>query len=85
MCGRFAQRLPTKKIAKKFKVEEVPPLAERYNVAPTQAVLAVRDGGGAREAAFFKWGLVPRWAKDPTIGNKREFDVILEQNQQLNF
>lgn len=70
MCGRFAQRTPSKKIAKKFKVEEVPPLAERYNVAPTQAVLAVREGGDAREAAFFKWGLVPRWAKDPAIGNR---------------
>jgi putative SOS response-associated peptidase YedK len=70
VCGRFAQKSPTKKIAKKFEVEDVPPLAERYNVAPTQAVLAVREGDGAREAAFFKWGLVPRWAKDPAIGNK---------------
>lgn len=70
MCGRFAQRSPSKKIAKKFKVEEVPPLAERYNVAPTQTVLAVRGAGDAREASFFKWGLVPRWAKDSGIGNK---------------
>jgi putative SOS response-associated peptidase YedK len=68
MCGRFAQRSPAKKVAKKFKVEEVPSLAERYNVAPTQAILAVRKGTDAREAAFFKWGLVPRWAKDPAIG-----------------
>jgi hypothetical protein len=35
VCGRFAQKSPTKKIAKKFKVEEAPPLAERYNVAPS--------------------------------------------------
>ena len=60
MCGRFAQRSPSKKIAKKFKVEEVPPLAERYNVAPSQAVLAVREGSDGREASFLKWGLVPR-------------------------
>jgi putative SOS response-associated peptidase YedK len=70
MCGRFAQKSPTKKIAKKFEVEDVPPLAERYNVAPSQAVLAVRDTSGGREASFLKWGLVPRWAKDAAIGNR---------------
>jgi putative SOS response-associated peptidase YedK len=70
MCGRFAQRSPSGKLSKKFKVEEVPPLAERYNVAPTQAVLGIREYGDARAAAFFKWGLVPSWAKDPAIGNK---------------
>jgi putative SOS response-associated peptidase YedK len=70
MCGRFAQRSPAKKVAKQFKVEEVPPLAERYNVAPAQMILGIREEGRAREATFFKWGLVPRWAKDPGIGNK---------------
>jgi putative SOS response-associated peptidase YedK len=70
MCGRFAQKSPAKKIAKKFEVEGVPPLAERYNVAPAQAVLAVREASAAREAVFLKWGLVPRWAKDPAIGNR---------------
>ena len=70
MCGRFAQRSPSRKVAKQFKVEEVPPLAERYNVAPAQAVLAVREASEGREAALLKWGLVPRWSKDPGIGNK---------------
>lgn len=70
MCGRFAQRSPARKVAKQFGVEEVPPLAERYNVAPAQMILGIRGEGGAREATFFKWGLVPRWAKDPGIGNK---------------
>jgi putative SOS response-associated peptidase YedK len=60
MCGRFARKSPAKKIAKQFKVEEVPPLAERYNVAPTQVILGIREKGDAREAMFFKWGLVPR-------------------------
>jgi putative SOS response-associated peptidase YedK len=70
MCGRFAQKSPAKKISKQFKVEEVPPLVERYNVAPTQSVLAVREASDGREATFLKWGLVPRWAKDTAIGNK---------------
>lgn len=70
MCGRFAQKAPARKVAEKFKVEGVPPLAERYNVAPTQAVLGIREAAGVREATYFKWGLVPRWAKDSAIGNK---------------
>jgi putative SOS response-associated peptidase YedK len=70
MCGRFTQKSPSKKVAKKFEVKQVPPLVERYNVAPTQAVLGIRDRDGAREASFFRWGLVPRWAKDASIGSK---------------
>jgi putative SOS response-associated peptidase YedK len=70
MCGRFAQKSSAKKVAEKFKVEDVPPLVERYNVAPTQAVLGVREGADTREATFLKWGLVPRWAKDPAVGNR---------------
>lgn len=70
MCGRFAQKSPARKISKQFKVGEVPPLVERYNVAPAQPVLAVRGAPEGREAAFLKWGLVPRWAKDPAVGNR---------------
>ena len=70
MCGRFAQKSPAKKIAKQFKVEEVPPLVERYNVAPAQMILGIREVDDTREATLYKWGLVPRWAKDPGIGNK---------------
>ena len=70
MCGRFAQKSPAKKVSKQFKVEEVPPLVERFNVAPTQTVLAVREASDGREATFLKWGLVPRWAKDPAVGNR---------------
>jgi putative SOS response-associated peptidase YedK len=36
MCGRFAQKSSAKKISKQSKVEEVPPLVERFNVAPSQ-------------------------------------------------
>jgi putative SOS response-associated peptidase YedK len=63
MCVRFAQKSPARKLSKQFEVEEVPPLAERFNVAPAQPVPAVREAPDGREAAFLKWGLVPRWAK----------------------
>src|SRR3954464_8874783 len=70
MCGRFAQKSPRAKITKKFKVEEVLPLVQCYNVAPAQAVLSVREASGVREVTFLKWGLVPKWVKDEAIENK---------------
>jgi putative SOS response-associated peptidase YedK len=44
----------------------------RYNIAPTQAVAAVRNAphGGNRELWLLHWGLIPSWAKDHTIGNR---------------
>jgi putative SOS response-associated peptidase YedK len=71
MCGRFAQKTDVKRLAKRFGVAEPPeasPAGARYNVAPTQDILCVRGGGGGREMTFFKWGLVPSWAKDPSVG-----------------
>ena len=47
-------------------------LQPRFNIAPTQpvfAVTAVSEGGG-NTATHFQWGLVPSWAKDPSIGVK---------------
>lgn len=68
MCGRFAQRSDPKRLAKEFKVAEVPQVEARYNIAPTQEILAVREFGDGREMTFFKWGLVPSWAKDVSMG-----------------
>jgi len=44
-------------------------LAPRYNIAPTQPVAVIIDQG-AYSLKFFVWGLVPNWAKDPSIGNR---------------
>ncbi len=68
MCGRFAQRTDPKRLAKQFGVEEIPELEPRYNIAPTQEILAVRENPDGREMMFFKWGLVPSWAKDTSMG-----------------
>jgi putative SOS response-associated peptidase YedK len=70
MCGRFAQRSDPKRLAKEFNVAEVPELEPRYNIAPTQDILNIRQTEDEREAVFLKWGLVPSWAKDITIGAK---------------
>jgi putative SOS response-associated peptidase YedK len=68
MCGRFAQRTDPKRVAKWFGVEEVPELEPRYNIAPTQEITAVRETEDGREITFFKWGLIPSWAKDTSMG-----------------
>jgi putative SOS response-associated peptidase YedK len=68
MCGRFAQRSDPQRLAKEFKVVEVPQVEARYNIAPTQEILAVRELADGREMTFFKWGLVPSWAKDTSMG-----------------
>jgi putative SOS response-associated peptidase YedK len=68
MCGRFAQRSDPKRLAGEFKVSEAPDVEARYNIAPTQEILGVVDAGDGREMKFFKWGLIPSWAKDTSMG-----------------
>lgn len=55
-----------------FEMEAFPDIPPRYNIAPSQAVVAVREneGTGHREAAILSWGLVPHWAREPSIGHK---------------
>lgn len=70
MCGRFTLITPAEALAEQFQLFEIPSLAPRYNIAPTQPVAAVRrvPGDGQRELVLLRWGLVPFWAKDPGIG-----------------
>ncbi len=70
MCGRFTLTLDPADVKDEFGNIKFPEkFAARYNIAPTQPVLAVPNDG--REAAdFFVWGLIPSWAKDPAIGSR---------------
>ncbi len=71
MCGRFAFYSPTEATAALFGVSSVPEVKPRYNIAPTQSIAAVRvSAEETRELALLRWGLVPFWAKDPSIGNR---------------
>lgn len=74
MCGRFALITTGSELAEQFDVPLVqsPALTARYNVAPTQPVTAVRLNreSGVRELTFLNWGLIPFWAKDPSIGSR---------------
>ena len=71
MCGRFAFYSPTEAAAALFGVDATLDTKPRYNIAPTQDVAAIRnDKEGERELVMLRWGLVPFWAKDPSIGNR---------------
>lgn len=70
MCGRFTLATPAQKLAEAFpwlEVSEAPP--PRYNIAPTEAVAAVRNLGAPRLEQL-RWGLIPWWADDPRLGNR---------------
>jgi putative SOS response-associated peptidase YedK len=72
MCGRFVSSSPPDELAKYFAVEQVAEqaLEPSYNVAPTKDIYVVLETGGVRRLDAFHWGLVPFWAKDPSVGNK---------------
>jgi putative SOS response-associated peptidase YedK len=72
MCGRFAFYSPAEATAALFHASGALDLDARYNVAPTQLVASIRntEAGAGRELVALRWGLVPFWAKDPSIGNR---------------
>jgi putative SOS response-associated peptidase YedK len=70
MCGRYTLRSPGPLIARIFGLAADPGLAPRYNIAPSQAVAVVRQADGERRLDMLRWGLVPSWARDPSMGNR---------------
>ena len=68
MCGRFALTVDPANLQDAFpEFTFSGQLAPRFNIAPTQPVLVIPNDGAGR-ADFFVWGLIPSWAKDPSIG-----------------
>jgi putative SOS response-associated peptidase YedK len=62
---------PLAEIARQFGVAGSLELDPRYNIAPTQPVAAIRSNTeGLRSLDMLRWGLVPHWAKDLSIGNR---------------
>lgn len=82
MCGRFTLKQPAEAIAavlasassskQTFDVEKLPELSAQYNIAPTQMVATVLSNAESdkREFHFLRWGLIPSWAKDMSMGAK---------------
>lgn len=70
MCGRFALTLDPDDLQEAFPEFVMPQgSGARFNIAPTQPVLAVPNDSSGK-AGFFTWGLIPSWAKDPAIGSR---------------
>ena len=86
MCGRYASSRKPEDLAEEFEIDKATvtetvsePLAPDFNVAPTKEVYAVvsrppreesEEEPGERQLRVLRWGLVPFWAKDPSIGSK---------------
>lgn len=69
MCGRYTLKSRADVVAKAFGVSVPDPLPARYNIAPSQQVLAIRNQP-QRALVGLRWGLVPSWADDPRIGSR---------------
>jgi len=70
MCGRFTLTTNPADLQDSFGGAIFPTkFAPRFNIAPSQPLLTIPNDG-ANTAAFFIWGLIPMWAKDPSIGNR---------------
>ncbi len=83
MCGRYSLYLPMDKIALALAMD-MPELAikPRYNMAPTQ-LLPVVSSDRPDEISLYRWGLIPSWAKDHSIGNRMinaRAETMLEKN-----
>jgi len=71
MCGRYSLTTPAEALENLFGVGPLDNFLPRYNIAPSQTAPVVRvDEGGERHWAPLRWGLIPSWAKDPSIGNR---------------
>lgn len=85
MCGRFTYKFSWTEIHDHLQgfVDELTAGAgvleqpERYNIAPTQPILAIRNAEGLTQAQLMRWGLVPSWVKDP-----RDFPLIINARSE---
>lgn len=71
MCGRYSLTTPADHLIEVF---DVPPVTfdyhPRYNIAPTQEVPVVASDRRGTRLGLLRWGFVPAWADDPSIGSR---------------
>jgi putative SOS response-associated peptidase YedK len=71
VCGRYALHNLPEVVALQFGLTELPAFEARYNIAPSSNVLVISSQqDGQPLATTMRWGLIPSWAKDASIGNK---------------
>ncbi len=71
MCGRYVLHGPHSRLREYFDLRDCATWVARYNIAPQSEILVVRDRPGVgRVGQLVRWGLIPRWATDASIGLK---------------
>ena len=71
MCGRFALNENPKKLAEHFNLSGEVDISPSWNIAPSAKIVAITaNEAEIRQLNKMKWGLIPSWAKDASIGNK---------------
>jgi putative SOS response-associated peptidase YedK len=73
MCGRFTLTATVDELINRFDIDfflEQEDYLPSYNVAPSQSVVAIINNGSHNKMGFLRWGLIPPWAKNMSIGNK---------------
>ena len=69
MCGRFVLNANGQAVQQQFDLLTTPKIEARYNIAPTQP-LSVISNENPSEVTYYRWGLVPKWAKDLSMASK---------------
>jgi putative SOS response-associated peptidase YedK len=71
MCGRFALKARPAELISHFNLDECEDFHAHYNIPPGTDIPVIRlSPEGKRVLHLLRWGLVPHWAKDPSIGAK---------------
>jgi len=71
MCGRLTRIIPLEDIIQAFAItEHACDLGPSDNIAPTQPIAVIQEDSGARRLVPLRWGLIPAWAKEPSIGHR---------------
>jgi putative SOS response-associated peptidase YedK len=69
MCARITLKTPWAEIIRQFGLLKEFDFPVRYNIAPTQTIVALRaDESGQDRWALLRWGLIPSWSKEPSRG-----------------
>jgi putative SOS response-associated peptidase YedK len=86
MCGRFTLRRPERVRMAGVAEDQFSALVPRYNIAPSQSILAVTHADEKPTLSWFRWGLIPSWSKDSAgFINARAETVQLKQSFTESF
>ncbi len=71
MCGRYTLTPEAESFKKHFRLKKLNfNYQPRYNIAPAQNIPVIINREGEREAVLMRWGLIPGWARDASIGSR---------------